>query len=111
MRRALCSAVLAAVLFGLTACGDETITMSISVLGQSVSAVVTGSSDAINQAKSQINTAISGLGTVQVSDGDHHQGNKVCETDVSKNNLTYHVVIYSTSPLATPTTCDTIRSG
>lgn len=112
MRRLVTGLIGIGIAVGVAACGQSTATINVSNNGQVIiSMVVTGDQSGINSAKQQAQSGGGGATQSSVVDGDQHQGNKVCETDVTQNGDTYHVVVYSTSPAVTPSFCDSTLKG
>ena len=113
MRRFLAAGLAAGFALALAGCGQSTATINISLNGQQfVSMVVTGSQASIDKAKSDATsgTGVSGV-SATVVDGDQHQGNKVCETDVTNGSDTGHVVVYSSNPLVTTQFCSQLAAS
>ena len=108
MRKLLLLPILALALAG---CGSSSITGKITTAGTTISIVLTGDSSAIANAKA---SALSDKTTGgEISDGDTHVGNKICEFDTSndKDHKTIHVTVYSSK--ADPSLnamCDSIKS-
>lgn len=115
MNRVLSVLALTAVSLGLAGCGDQSITMKMSFSGQSLSVVATGSAEAIAKAKTEINaslaSATSAGASVQTVDGDQHEGNKLCETDATKDGQKYHFVVYSNSSTFPASICDSMKGA
>ncbi len=92
--RLLPCAALAALV--LVACGEKTDTLQSSgASGAAFSLVVTGSPDSIASFEKQVSGIVAG-GTAQIVDRDQHKGLLICQTDVTKNGVPYHVAIYDT---------------
>lgn len=109
MRKLLLLPILA---LALTACGQSSITGKISANGNNIYIVLTGDSSAIANAKASAVADKNSAG--QVSDGDTHQGNKVCEFDSSndKDHKSIHVTIYTTkSDPSLNSMCDSVKSS
>ena len=113
MRRLASWTAVIATLVAVTGCGTQSITAKYSQGGISISIVASGSQAAIDAAKAQIKSqGTSGAGAgVTFADGDSHDGNKICETDVTDSGQTYHVVIYSNSSLIPASTCAAMGSS
>jgi hypothetical protein len=80
----------------LVACGEKTDTLQASgANGAALSLVITGGPDSIASFEKQMSGIVAG-GTVQIVDGDQHKGLLICQTDVTKNGVQYHVAIYNT---------------
>lgn len=79
----------------LAGCGDQTITASQAVSGQTVAIVVTSDSTGIASVESRVKAASPG---VTVANGDTHTGGHVCGFNVSKNGHTYQVDVYGVVP-------------
>lgn len=94
MTRLSAAGVTVAITLVLAGCGGSTITVQYMNKGQvQGSVVVSGDSDGVNQLKAKVPTEGS-ANELSVVDGDQHQGNQVCATDVSKNGKSYHFVAY-----------------
>jgi hypothetical protein len=114
MRRLLATGLLAGLALAVTGCGSSTATVNLSLNGQPfMSMVASGDQKGIDDAKAKAQQQSTGQAGVAVSvvDGDQHQGNKVCETDVTDSSGTYHVVVYSSNPLVTQEVCTSIAQG
>jgi hypothetical protein len=93
-RAVLLPACAALVALLLVACGEKTDTLQASgALGAAFSLVVTGSPDTIASFEKQVSSIVAG-GTAQIVDGDQHKGLLICQTDVTKKGVQYHVAIY-----------------
>jgi hypothetical protein len=102
LRRAMVVPVIFAAL-AVAGCGSSSITVKESFGSQSISIVASGDSSTIAAEKA-------GAPAGSVSDGDNHSGNKICESDVTDNGRSFHVVLYSTTSLPS-TTCDSFKNG
>jgi hypothetical protein len=79
----------------LAGCGNQTITASQAVSGQSIAIVVTSDSTGIASVESRVKAASPG---VTIANGDTHTGAHVCGFNVSKNGHTYQVDVYGAIP-------------
>ncbi len=107
MRRALSILGIAVMTLSMAACGKPSVTIKINFLGIQATGVATGDQAAIDHLKGKLQQSAAALpGAVTISDGDHPEGNKVCEKDETSDGFTYHVTVYSNSPEIKPNSCD-----
>jgi hypothetical protein len=113
MRR-FCLVFRVAASIALVGCGSATDTVTLTTSSsQTLSLVVSGSSDQVQGLASDVSTAVSqgesrsGV-TVATASGDQHQGAMVCTTDVSKNGESFHIAVYSTASTVTSAICSSL---
>lgn len=88
----------------LAACGNNaTFTFKQSIGKGYFTLVATGDPSTLAAAKA-------GLPAGSVTNGDTHSGNEICQTDVNDGGRTYHVVLYSTTPVPA-TICNSFAEG
>jgi hypothetical protein len=94
--------------------GDATGTITLTASnGQTLTFVITGSTDQVQGLESDVNTAVSDGesapgDTVATASGGQHHDAIVCATDVSKNGERFHIVVYSTDSTVTSAICNSM---